>query len=83
MAKRKVTIEDLAQMVAEGFSHTATKGEVKEVKEDIQLLKDSQQRVELQLRHLVSRPELEQLQERVVVLEMKVDMLGQKGNYRR
>jgi len=31
MAQKKITIEDLAQMINEGFSTTATKDDIKEV----------------------------------------------------
>jgi len=39
MAETKITIEKLAEMINEGFKTTATKEDLKEVKEDVATLR--------------------------------------------
>jgi len=80
MAKRKVTIEDLARMVKRGFDETATKSEIKSLEERIESLgKWATHRFNLidiklltidkKLRNVVYRPEFESLEGRVKDLE--------------
>ncbi|HEY4511832.1 MAG TPA: hypothetical protein VJH55_03255 [Candidatus Paceibacterota bacterium] len=41
MVKKKISIDDLARMVAEGFKHTATKEDLKGMKEELELKIDA------------------------------------------
>jgi hypothetical protein len=72
MAQQKSTIEDLARMINEGFKTTATKEDLKEVKEDVATLRSEVragfERVELLLLEDQKR-KIEHLETRMKTLE--------------
>jgi hypothetical protein len=72
MAQQKSTIEDLARMINEGFKTTATKEDLKEVKEDVATLRSEVragfERVELLLLEDQKR-KIENLETRMKTLE--------------
>ena len=64
-AKKKVTLESLAAMVAEGFSNTATKTEVAEIKQDLEDIK-------IKFDHVAYKFEVKGLEKRMAAVERKV-----------
>ena len=78
MAKKKVTIDDLARMTQQGFLEIGEKIQkgfensdkhLRNVETDIKDLKNGQERIELRLTNVAYRFELVALDERVKFLE--------------
>jgi ubiquinone biosynthesis protein UbiJ len=68
MAQKKMTIETLAEMINEGFETTATKEDIKDVREDIATVNGRLDRIE----HLLleeQRRKIEHLETRMKKLE--------------
>jgi hypothetical protein len=68
MAQKKMTIETLAEMINEGFKATATKEDIKDVREDIATVNGRLDRIE----HLLieeQRRKIENLETRMKKLE--------------
>jgi ubiquinone biosynthesis protein UbiJ len=68
MAQKKMTIETLAEMINEGFKTTATKEDIKDVREDIATVNGRLDRIE----HLLieeQRRKIENLETRMKKLE--------------
>ncbi|MCL5666941.1 MAG: hypothetical protein M1383_04200 [Patescibacteria group bacterium] len=74
---KKITLDDLAAMVAEGFSGMATKDNLKSMatKADIAKLEQGQEDIKLRLDNVAYRFELVELQKRVTRLEQKTGMI--------
>jgi hypothetical protein len=78
--KKKMTIDDLALMVAKGFEHTATKDDLKElrveIKGDIEGVKDQLEGTNRRIDHLaetkVSKVTYKELSGRVGLIERKL-----------
>lgn len=56
--KSKITLENLARMVAEGFEHTATKDDVVHLEERMSRLETGQEDIKLRLDNVAYRFEL-------------------------
>lgn len=63
--------ESLARMVANGFEHTATKEDIKSVRNDIAVLEQGQENIQLRVDSLAPQFEVRQLERRVKRLEDK------------
>jgi hypothetical protein len=72
MAQQKSTIEDLARMINEGFKTTATKEDLKEVKEDVATLRSEVRAGFERVEHLLlenQKRKIENLETRMKKLE--------------
>jgi len=91
---KKITINDLAEAVKAGFEKSAqnidslagmvnrgfndVQGQINEVKQDIGLLKQGQERIEMRLHNVVYRSELDAVLDRVELLEQKMETVLKK-----
>ena len=72
MPKKTITIEDLARMINEGFKTTASKEDIKEVKEDVTALRSEMKTGFDRIEHLLleeQRRKIENLETRMKKLE--------------
>lgn len=67
---KKLTIDDLGTMVKHGFDEMDNN--FKEIRGDIKNLKQGQENIELKLSNVAYRFELEEVKQRVMVLEQKL-----------
>jgi hypothetical protein len=92
---KKITIDDLAQMVGRGFNDMGeminevrrdlsgeiglVKQDLGSMKQDINLLKQGQERIEMRLNNVVYRTELDAVLDRVQVLELQMKTVLKKS----
>jgi polyhydroxyalkanoate synthesis regulator phasin len=72
MAQTKITIEKLAEMINEGFKSTASKEDIKEVKQDMTALRSEMRAGFERIEHLLleeQRRKIENLETRMKKLE--------------
>lgn len=79
MANKKITIEDLATMIHNGFENTVTKeqffgleDEVKVIKNEVKIIRKHQ------IVHTIYRDEFEKLEDRVKELENMLGSISKK-----
>lgn len=69
---KRITIEDLAAMVARGFEKTATKDDLNELRSDLtQTIYKEVGRIDRRLDQMAFRSELQNVEKRVTRLERK------------
>jgi hypothetical protein len=73
---KKITIDKLAEMVGRGFNDMGER--MDGMRQDINLLKQGQERIEMRLNNVVYRTELDAVLNRVQVLEKQMKTVLKK-----
>lgn len=68
---KKVSIDDLATMVAAGFENTSTKADITKVENRLDKLEQGQEEIKMRLDNVAYRFEVKDLEKRVERLENK------------
>ena len=82
MAKnKKITIDELAQMVGRGFNDLGERidGVRRDLSQDINSLKQGQERIEMRLNNVVYRTEMDAVLDRVQTLESQMKTVLKKS----
>ena len=81
---KKITIDDLAEMVGRGFNDMGERmvgleGWTTKVEQGIDSLRQGQERIEMRLNNVVYRTELDAVLDRVQILEKQMKEVFKKG----